>query len=141
MSDSATLYVSRKKNFVGSLRQFDVIVDGTKVGRIRNGEEKSFEVSPGSHSVQIQNMARSELVEVRCEENGVTKVECGVAKFYWLYVFGAFIGTYVILRATAELGFDQQSRDLVFVAIILILIPLSLFKRGLVYYLKKPGDW
>jgi hypothetical protein len=50
----ATIKITRTKEFNNYLRDFQVFIDGQKVGTIANGETKEFEVSPGSHTINAK---------------------------------------------------------------------------------------
>jgi hypothetical protein len=45
------LEIRRLSQYGCSLSTFDVVVDGTQIGGVKNGESKVFEVLPGQHRV------------------------------------------------------------------------------------------
>ena len=49
-----TLQLSRDSGFTDLLRAYKVLIDGEEVGGIRNGQCKEFEVSVGSHTLEVQ---------------------------------------------------------------------------------------
>lgn len=47
----ATLRITRDKGYADLVRTYIVMVDGKKIGELRNGESKEFAISPGDHSI------------------------------------------------------------------------------------------
>lgn len=47
----ATIIISRSNEYLNRMREYDVYLDGEKVGSIANGETKEFDVSPGTHTI------------------------------------------------------------------------------------------
>ncbi len=47
----ATIILNRTSEYVNCLRNYDVYIDGKKVGTIANGKIKEFVVTPGHHSI------------------------------------------------------------------------------------------
>jgi hypothetical protein len=72
----ATIEVSREeKKATDRLRGYKVVIDGAAMGRIRNGETVSFEVSPGSHEVQMRmDWKRSEPFRVEATNDTPTRL-------------------------------------------------------------------
>ena len=50
----ASLQITRDSGWVDQFRAYQVIVDGKRVGKIRNGESKEFQVAPGQHTVALR---------------------------------------------------------------------------------------
>jgi hypothetical protein len=50
----ATLVVKRASQYNAALRGLPVIIDGQKMGEVRNGETKEFPVTGGVHSVEFK---------------------------------------------------------------------------------------
>ena len=48
------LKISRDSGYADRLRAYAVIVDGRKLGELRNGETRLLSVSPGSHEVSLK---------------------------------------------------------------------------------------
>lgn len=47
----ATLRIQRTSEFSNSLRDYQIQIDGQKIGTIANGETKDFEITAGQHSI------------------------------------------------------------------------------------------
>lgn len=47
----ATLKITRDSGYADLVRAYDVILDGKKIGELRNGESKEFSVTPGQHAL------------------------------------------------------------------------------------------
>lgn len=50
-----TLIVKRNKDRRGALANYNIIIDGKIIGQVANGEEKSFEISDGTHQICAEN--------------------------------------------------------------------------------------
>lgn len=50
----ATLTLSRESAFTDRLRAYAVMLDGKKIGDLRNGETKSFVIEPGPHTLELK---------------------------------------------------------------------------------------
>ena len=48
---SMDLIVSRDSGIADRLRQYEIIVDGRKIGDIRNGETRKFPIEAGQHTI------------------------------------------------------------------------------------------
>jgi hypothetical protein len=49
-----TLTVSRDSGYVDNLRAYHILLDGKKIGKLKNGETREFTVDPGSHSIKAK---------------------------------------------------------------------------------------
>jgi hypothetical protein len=54
MSAQGTIEIAREKAYVDKARAHKVLIDGTEVGRIKEGETQSFPVAPGAHEVVLK---------------------------------------------------------------------------------------
>jgi len=50
----AALTIVRDTGYADRLRRYKVIVDGTSIGEVGNGETRRFSVSPGLHRVSLK---------------------------------------------------------------------------------------
>jgi hypothetical protein len=50
----ASLTIERDSGYADRIRAYQVIVDGTKVGEVRNGETKQFFITPGQHQFWLK---------------------------------------------------------------------------------------
>lgn len=73
-----TIRISRVAGqYADKLRAYRVVIDGTTVGKIKAGEEQSFEVDPGQHVVQLRvDWARSRKLEVDVVDAGEVELQC-----------------------------------------------------------------
>ncbi|SRR5258707_8090450 len=51
---SASITLSRGTGYADRLRAYCVMLDGKEIGRISNGETKSFPVAPGQHELALK---------------------------------------------------------------------------------------
>jgi hypothetical protein len=54
MSGTGFVQVVRKSGLKDRFRAYRVLIDGTEVGRLRNGSEAVFPVAPGQHRLVIR---------------------------------------------------------------------------------------
>lgn len=54
MEESATVSVRRIEKWIGKLRGVTAKIDGEQIGTLKNGEEKTFSVTPGEHSIRVE---------------------------------------------------------------------------------------
>jgi hypothetical protein len=59
------------------MRRYFVLIDGTKVGALREGETATFDVPPGSHEVRIKiDWVGSRSAAVRLAEGEIAHFRC-----------------------------------------------------------------
>jgi hypothetical protein len=46
--------ITREKTYADKLRSYNVILDGTKIGSIKQGETKTFDTRPGPHKLLLK---------------------------------------------------------------------------------------
>jgi hypothetical protein len=64
------LTVTRDSGYADKIRKYEVLIDGKQVGEIANGETKSFDVTPGGHTIQLKiDWARSNQIEFTSSNN------------------------------------------------------------------------
>ena len=70
---TATLIVSRKKSFKGCAITFHVLVDGVKVGDLKNGASITYELPEGIHKITISTVDKDtdQPVEVTKDRNSI----------------------------------------------------------------------
>ncbi|MFP7495052.1 hypothetical protein SFC66_14850 [Terribacillus saccharophilus] len=70
--------VKRQKSLADQLRNYDVIVDGKKLGTVNQKESRSFRVEPGKHTIHLEiDWCRSKKIEFESRENEVVSFKCG----------------------------------------------------------------
>src|SRR6266851_2085046 len=72
----AALTIVRDTGYADRLRRYKVIVDGTSIGEVGNGETRRFSVSPGLHRVSLKiDWCGSKAVSFNLDEGvGLTKL-------------------------------------------------------------------
>jgi hypothetical protein len=48
------LEIRRDSGYADRIRAYDVVVDGSKIGEVRNGEIKRFPISAGDHELRLR---------------------------------------------------------------------------------------
>jgi hypothetical protein len=77
MTASATVTLIRHSAFLNRIRAYRVFVDHREVGKVKNGETTTFEVSSGKHVLSVKvDWARSAPLEVAVEAGGNVEVDC-----------------------------------------------------------------
>lgn len=49
----STLHIQRSREYINKLRNYVIVLDGKKVGKIADGENKEFELTPGVHTLKF----------------------------------------------------------------------------------------
>jgi hypothetical protein len=76
MNDS-TIILKRYHAYADSLRSYIVMLDGQRIGEIYDGEEKSFNISSGEHSIWLKiDWARSPILKFEAKKNQAVRFEC-----------------------------------------------------------------
>jgi hypothetical protein len=74
----ATIKVRRGSEWVGRLRAYRVLLDGTDIGHIRRNEEQTFPLPAGNHELQIKvDWCSSEPLRFSIAEAETATFECG----------------------------------------------------------------
>lgn len=50
----ASLTITRDKGYADRLRAYKVVLNGERIGEIRNGETKEFSICPGKHTLSLK---------------------------------------------------------------------------------------
>jgi hypothetical protein len=53
-ANSAIVSIERDKQFIGSANTYRVFIDGAQTAELRNGQQASFQVSNGTHTIQMK---------------------------------------------------------------------------------------
>ena len=76
--NSVKIYICRAKRSIWSTRTLKIFIDDRKAGKLYNGEEKHFSVTPGRHSVYIKvGRAKSETLNIKAGVGEKIYFECG----------------------------------------------------------------
>lgn len=96
-----TIEIERESCFVGCILTFSVFVDGKKIGQLKNGEKKRFQLKPGLHEVYIKanwlyspkvTFALNDLVKLSCKPQvGIIGSVFGKLPFYLLFKRHKFV--------------------------------------------------
>lgn len=94
MENKTKIILNRKGEWVNRARVFKVYIDGTEVGRIRNGSAEEFTVSPGEHVVECKVdwcSSQTFTVQLQQDEKAYLKVQNGMK--YYLLLFIPLVGS------------------------------------------------
>ncbi|SDD07346.1 hypothetical protein SAMN05421663_106171 [Terribacillus halophilus] len=87
--------VKRQRSWSDQLRNYDVILDGKKLGTVGRKESCSFHVEPGRHTIHLEiDWCRSKKIEFESRENETISFNCGGLKgirflfLVWYITFG-----------------------------------------------------
>ena len=105
-TDSAAICIRRTSQYANRLRDFAVWVDGQLVGKIPDGVNSRFALSPGEHTVFLKlDWCQSDALTVRVTPGEEVQLVCGSDIVGWknmlaiVYLFLAAIpGTWIYLR-------------------------------------------
>jgi hypothetical protein len=83
-----TLTMVRAIDGTNYLRAFSVLIDGIKVGSIRAGEAKHFEIAPGVHSVAVRvDFLTSREFTIHQRQGDNQRLNCGSTYNDWRCIF------------------------------------------------------
>ncbi len=75
---SNQINVYRTKSKVWSTRSFKVFIDDRKVGKLYNGDQHTFFVTVGKHSIYVKSVrAKSETLILQMNSGQTINIECG----------------------------------------------------------------
>ena len=85
----ATIVIKRKTNYAGYFRSYQIILDGTKIGTLKNGETKEFETTSGEHFIQSKvDWFCSRELPLKLREEDKKVITIGDSYYGWLLLFG-----------------------------------------------------
>jgi hypothetical protein len=88
---SGCMVVRRTSQYTNRIRPVGVFVDGKKVGQLKDGESKSFELSPGEHRVFAKvAWYKTPLLAVRIERGETVDLVAGSEITGWKIFLAAF---------------------------------------------------
>lgn len=74
----STISVSRDSGYADRIRAYRVLLDGNEIGRIGNGETKSFDIKPGQHQLALKiDWCGSAAINFGIANDQCVKFQCG----------------------------------------------------------------
>ena len=96
---SASITISRDSGYADLLRAYRVLIDGSGIGTIGNGESKIFNIEPGLHDLVLTiDWCSSNTITFDLPPHGILHFECGSN----LRGVNLFLGIYYILFARGQ---------------------------------------
>ena len=86
MNENAAIRIKRKSQYAGSLNKFNVFIDGSLAGKIKNGETFEYRVVPGRHTVYVKiswDWTRSRELTLDLDPGQVVDLTCGSRNGFW----------------------------------------------------------
>ncbi|MCH2634721.1 MAG: hypothetical protein MKZ67_02135 [Acidimicrobiales bacterium] len=78
MADPARITIDRINHYRDTVRAYQVKIDGQVFGRVKDGKQQTFEVSPGAHQVRMRLLwLQSPPVDVQLEEGSEVRLRTG----------------------------------------------------------------
>lgn len=75
---ATTITLNRDSGYTDRLRDYRVLLDGSEIGRIGNGETRSFEIPPGQHRLSVKvDWCASDEIEFLAVQDQTTTFNCG----------------------------------------------------------------
>lgn len=69
--------IKRDQGYVDRFRDYKVVLDGSVIGTIKNGQEREFHLSPGKYAIYIKiDWCRSNTVEIEIDQD-IVAFTCG----------------------------------------------------------------
>ncbi|HTQ26475.1 MAG TPA: hypothetical protein VMI35_00030 [Puia sp.] len=131
MESKTKIILSRPSQWMNRARSYSVFIDGSEVGKIRNGSSEEFLVNPGQHEVYCKLAWYSSPVFALTVEPGrveYIRVKSGM-KYYWPLFFVLVVGLIINLFFSREPG---QRPSWIWVIQLVFILPSILY---MFYYL------
>ena len=78
LADPARITIDRINHYRDTVRAYQVKIDGQVIGRVKDGKQQTFEVSPGAHQVRVRLMwLQSPPVDLQLEEGSEVRLRTG----------------------------------------------------------------
>jgi hypothetical protein len=137
MAADGVVKVVRKKNIAAGMRRLDVLVDGKKIGSVGNGEEQTFTLSEGTHSVEVKLGfgSRSEAVDVYVADGAPSQLECGISPAFWQRNMAILAVVLMIVAGGKDFVHSPAGTIVILLAAVFSL--MTNYKPGSTYYLRK----
>lgn len=94
----AIIEITRSEQWSNQTTSLFIYIDNEKVGSLRFGETRDFEVTPGKHKVVAKNswVSSSQPLEVEVSDNEKTTIKLSSFKYGWLipFVFIILVGIF-----------------------------------------------
>jgi len=88
--DNAMVRIKRNSGYVDSLREYEIFVDGDKIGEIQDGGVFEFDISQGEHEIYLKiDWGRSNVVRFS-HEGEFIEFGCGNRLKGWRVLFWPF---------------------------------------------------
>ncbi len=82
------LRIKRQQMFVDMMRDYEVVIDGTLVGTVGNGETEVFELTPGHHLVHLKiDWCRSKKISLDVLEDETVVLHTGSSMRWFTFPF------------------------------------------------------
>ena len=124
--------ITRTEQFSKQTESFDIYIDDEKVGSLRFGESRNFEVSPGKHKVVAKRswVSSSQPIEVNVSDNENTTIKLSCFKYGWMvpYIFIIAGGVFYYLFASFS-KYDFSPIIFIFVPLFFYLIYKVVYER------------
>jgi hypothetical protein len=92
---SSTISVSRDSGYADRVRDYRVVLDGTEIGRIGNGGQKSIEVAAGHHQLMMKvDWCRSDIVSFEIGQDQTAQFQCGSSLRGWRLILTLYYATF-----------------------------------------------
>ncbi len=91
------LKIHRIPNFVGRIRSYSILVDGTRVNSIKDGETAEIRLLPGHHNIIVKlDWTKSNSINVNIEPGQIKRLHIGREQIKGLKLV-ALKGFYILL--------------------------------------------
>ena len=75
---TTTVTLNRDSGYADRVRDYRVLLDGSEIGRIANGETESFEIVPGQHRLAIKvDWCATDAINFLAVQDQITTFNCG----------------------------------------------------------------
>lgn len=94
------IIINRSTEFSNLWRSIEIYLGGTKIGEIKNGESKEFEIEPGEYELKAKiDWCRSNSIPLKINHNEVLRYNLnGINPFFGLYYITFAKNSYLTLK-------------------------------------------
>lgn len=96
----ATIKIQRTSEYINSMRDYQILIDGQKVGGVANGDTRFFEIAEGKHKIFSKiGWCRSPEIAIDLNDNETMSLKVGGFKYSnWIMPisFGIIVVNFVL---------------------------------------------
>lgn len=89
-NSSTKLHLVRKSSIIGAAAKIEIFVDNIMVGKLKNGEEKIFNIEEGQHQIYARQGVwggmKTKPITITLQNGGTIKLSCGFSNPFSVFL-------------------------------------------------------